>query len=153
MTPELANALRNAFADQEARAPQIPVNPNAQPVLPVQPSGPPLQHGVEGGAGSLSLAPAGLASVPTGAPGAPASQGGSIAMAGMLPPIQNATFTSPLINQTAASSGSGMGLSPIPFPTLQGWGWGGGGGGGFDFGGGGGGFDFGSMPMGSTGGW
>jgi len=125
------------------------------PVLPAQPATP-----AGGTAGGLSLAPSGLSQIPTGTiPGQGASQGGSIAMAGMLPPIDNATFSSPLLNSAAASGSSpSMGLSPIPMQTLGGWGWGGGnigagldwgGGGGFDLGGGGG---F-TMPSFGTGGW
>jgi hypothetical protein len=155
MTPEMAKALTDAYKDESRVAPDMPAPPaDAMPVLPAQPATP-----AGGTAGGLSLAPPGLSSIPTGAvaPGAPGSQGGSIALAGMLPPIENATFSSPLIDQTAArGGGAGMGLSPIAPQILQGWGWGGGsgigagldwgGGGGFDFGGGG-------MPMGGTGGW
>jgi hypothetical protein len=94
------------------------------------------------------------------APGAPGSQGGSIALAGVLPPIENSTYSSPLLNQTAASGGMVGGLSPISPQVLGGWGWGGGNiGAGLDWGGGGGGgFDLGggggfSMPSFGTGGW
>lgn len=146
MTPGIAQALQGVFQG-EAAPPMAPIPAEAMPVLPVQPEGP-MGLGAGGGAGGLSLAPAGLSSVPTGAlnTGALPSQGGSIAMAGMLPPIENATYSSPLLDSSAVNTGSAFGagnLSPIPWETLGGWGWGGGGGGGFDFGGGSG-FDFGS---------
>ena len=160
--PELAKAFEFAFKD-ESRAPSMtPVPPEAMPVLPSQVA-PPAQNPGGGGASGLSLAPSGLASLPTGGftPGAPASQGGSIAMAGTLPAIETSTFSTPLLDTTATGSPFGASsLSPIPFNTLNNWGWGGmgsgfSGGGGFDFGGGGGGgFDFGGglgggmmMPM------
>ena len=144
MTPEMAQALTNVF-ENESRIASEPLAPEAAlPVLPAQPAVP----APGAGGGGLSLAPAGLSSIPTGAlSGAPGSQGGSIAMAGMLPPIQNATFSTPLLDQTAASGSTiGQGnLTPIPWETLGSWGWGGGSsiGSGFDWGGGGGY----SMPM------
>jgi GH24 family phage-related lysozyme (muramidase) len=157
MTPEIAKALTDVYKDESRVAPDMPAPPaDAMPVLPAQPATP-----AGGAAGGLSLAPPGLSSIPTGSiPGQGASQGGSIALAGMLPPIENATYSSPLLNQTAASGGMVGGLSPISPQVLGGWGWGGGNiGAGLDWGGGGGGggFDFGSggfsMPIGSTGGW
>jgi hypothetical protein len=157
MTPEMAQALTNVYKDESRVTPDpSPPPADAMPVLPAQPAAP-----AGGTAGGLSLAPSGLSQIPTGTiPGQGASQGGSIAMAGMLPPIDNATFSSPLLNSAAASGSSpSMGLSPIPMQTLGGWGWGGGssigagldwgGGGGFDLGGGGG---F-TMPSFGTGGW
>jgi hypothetical protein len=155
MTPEMAQALTNVYKDESRVAPDpSPPPADAMPVLPAQPATP-----AGGTAGGLSLAPPGLSSIPTGAvaPGAPGSQGGSIALAGVLPPIENSTYSSPLLNQTAASGGMVGGLSPISPQVLGGWGWGGGNiGAGLDWGGGGG-FDMGgggfSMPMGSTGGW
>jgi len=156
MTPEIAQALTDVYNDEGSRVAPDPSPPpaDAQPVLPAQPATP-----AGGTAGGLSLAPPGLSSIPTGAvaPGAPGSQGGSIALAGVLPPIENSTYSSPLLNQTAASGGMVGGLSPISPQVLGGWGWGGGNiGAGLDWGGGGG-FDMGgggfSMPMGSTGGW
>jgi len=156
MTPQLAEALTNVYKDESRVAPDpAPAPAEALPVLPAQPTG-----ATPGAPGGLSLAPAGLSSIPTGAiPGQGASQGGSIAMAGMLPAIENSTYSTPLLDQTAATSGAGMGLSPIAPQILQGWGWGGGGniGTGLDWGGGGGGFDLGgggfSMPSFGTGGW
>jgi hypothetical protein len=145
MTPEIAKALTDVYSGEESRvAPEMPTPPaDAMPVLPAQPAGP-----AGGTAGGLSLAPAGLSSIPTGSiPGQGASQGGSIAMAGMLPPVENATFSSPLLDSGAASGATIGGLSPISPQILNGWGWGGGGGNigaGLDWGGGGGGgFDFG----------
>jgi GH24 family phage-related lysozyme (muramidase) len=156
MTPEIAKALTDAFKDQDRVAPNAPPTStpaDALPVLPAQPAGP-------ASGGGLSLAPAGLSSIPTGAlpTGAPGSQGGGIAMAGMLPPIENSTYSTPLLDTAAAnrSSFGAPGLSPIPMQTLGGWGWGGGGniGAGLDWGGG---FDFGSgsssMPIIGGGGW
>ena len=156
MTPEIAKALTDAYKDQSRVAPDAPTPPaDALPVLPAQPAGP-----AGGTAGGLSLAPAGLSSIPTGSiPGQGASQGGSIAMAGMLPPVENATFSSPLLDSGAASGATIGGLSPISPQILNGWGWGGGNiGAGLDWGGGGGGFDLGggggfSMPSFGTGGW
>jgi len=147
MTPGLMQALTNIFKDESRIAPEMPIPAEALPVLPAQPAAPPPGTG----SGGLSLAPGGLSSVPTGAlaPGAMPTQGGSIAMAGMLPAIENSTYSSPLIDSAAANTGSAFGagnLSPIPWETLGGWGWGGGGGG-FDWGGGGGGFDFGGGGM------
>jgi hypothetical protein len=156
MTPEIAKALTDAFKDQDRVAPNAPPTStpaDALPVLPAQPAGP-------ASSGGLSLAPAGLSSVPTGAiPGMVSSQGGAIATAGMLPPIENSTYSTPLLDTAAAnrSSFGAPGLSPIPMQTLGGWGWGGGGGNigaGLDWGGG---FDFGSgsssMPIIGGGGW
>ena len=133
-----------------------PTPPEALPVQPINN----LPQGVPGGPqGGLSLAPAGLATLPSNAlmPATAGSQGGSIATAGLmpLPAIEQSTYSTPLID-TMATSNSTFGsssLSPIPWQTLGSWGWGGGSGGGFDFGGGGGGFDFGGgggmmMPMG-----
>jgi hypothetical protein len=158
MTPEIAQALTDVYKDQSRVAPDpSPPPADAQPVLPAQPATP-----AGGAAGGLSLAPPGLSSIPTGAvaPGAPGSQGGSIALAGVLPPIENSTYSSPLLNQTAASGGMVGGLSPISPQVLGGWGWGGGNiGAGLDWGGGGGGgFDLGggggfTMPSFGTGGW
>ena len=156
MTPQLAEALTNVYKDESRVAPDpAPAPADALPVLPAQPTG-----ATPGAPGGLSLAPAGLSSIPTGAiPGQGTSQGGSIAMAGMLPAIENSTYSTPLIDQTAATGGNpSMGLSPIAPQILQGWGWGGGNiGTGLDWGGGGGGFDLGgggfSMPSFGTGGW
>jgi len=137
LSPEMAQALTNAFKDQDRvpQAPEAPAPPVVTPPAPDLPSRP----GAPSGAG-LSLAPAGLMSVPTNALApTPGSQGGAIAMAGMLPPIQNSTFSTPLIDQTAANTSSfgASSLSPIPFQTLNNWGWGGGNiGAGFDWGGG-----------------
>jgi hypothetical protein len=160
ITPEMAKAIENAMKDQ-GRVPQAPViPPEAQPVLPSQVAPMPGPQGPGGGGGAgLPLAPNGLN---TGGfqPGMamPGSQGGSIAMAGMLPPIQNATFSTPLLDSMATNQPFGSSsLSPIPFETLGGWGWGGGGfggGGGFDFGGGfdigGGGLDVGGSGLGMS---
>jgi len=145
MTPEMAKAFLDSVKDQSRVPPSAPTPPaDALPVLPAQPAGP----APDAGAGGLSLAPSGLSSIPTGAlnTGPAPSQGGATAMLGVLPPIQNATFSTPLLDQ-AATGGSAMSMSPIPFQTLNSWGWGGGGigGGGFDWGGGGGG-GF-SMPL------
>ena len=160
ITPEMAKALENAFKD-EARVPQAPTPPEALPVQPINN----LPQGVPGGpAGNgLSLAPAGLSSIPSNAymPALPGSQGGSIATMGLapLPAIENATYSTPLLDQMASSNSmfGSSSLSPISPTILGGWGWGGGGGfgggSGFDFGSdfGGGGFDFGgggmTMPM------
>ena len=119
-----------------------------------------LPQGVPGGPqGGLSLAPAGLSSLPSNAlmPGAPGSQGGSIATAGLmpLPAIENSTYSTPLINNMATNNSTfgSSSLSPIPWQTLGSWGWGGSGGSGL---GGGGGFDFGGgsgMTMPSLGGF
>jgi hypothetical protein len=158
ITPEMMKALEGVFKD-EARVPQgPPPSPNALPVLPAEAQpGPSSQPGPAG----MSLAPGGLSSMPATNPLMPGgglpSQGGSIAMAGMLPPIENATFSSPLLDTAATGFNTG-GLSP--FNTSGGFGGfnfgslgGLGGGGGFNFGGGGG-FDFGgggmTMPMMST---
>lgn len=147
LTPEMAKSLLDAFKDQSRVEPGPPPSAGVLPVLPVQPVAPTPGPGN----GGLSLAPAGLSSIPTGAlpTGAPGSQGGGIAMAGMLPPIQNSTYSTPLLDQTAATAGSGMGLSPIPLQTLGSWGWGGGSiGAGLDWGGG-----APEVPMGAIGGF
>jgi hypothetical protein len=146
ITPGIARALEDAVKIEE-QAPAAPPSAGAMPVLPGQPVAPTPGPGN----GGLSLAPAGLSSIPTGAlpTGAPGSQGGGIAMAGMLPPIQNSTYSTPLLDQTAATAGSGMGLSPIPLQTLGSWGWGGGSiGAGLDWGGG-----APEVPMGAIGGF
>lgn len=139
MTPELAAAFLESVKDQSRVEPAAQTPTEALPVTPAQPAGPIPNAG----SGGLSLAPPGLNSIPTGAmPGTPGSQGGTIAMAGMLPPIQNATFSSPLLDTQAAGNAmfGSSNLSPIPPQILNGWGWGGGSsiGAGFDWGGGGG---------------
>jgi len=153
ITPEMAKALENAFKD-ESRVPQAAAPPpEAQPVLPPDMA---PQQPIQPGGGLPSLAPQGLNALPAGGSAAfmPGSQGGSIAMAGMLPPIQNSTFSSPLLDSMASSGAGGStafgagSFMPISLDMLGGLGWGGGmgsglgGGSGFDFGGGGG-FDFG----------
>jgi len=151
ITPEMAKALENAFKD-EARVPMAPTPAEALPVQPINN----LPQGVPGGPqGGRSLAPAGLSTMPTGGgftPGAPMSQGGSIAMAGMLPAIENSTYSTPLLNtmaQTSPTFGASS-LSPIPISTLGGWGWGSGSG--FNIGGGGEGAGFSSGMAGFDGG-
>jgi len=160
ITPEMAQAIENAMKDQE-RVPQAaPPPPEAQPVLPPEPIQMPGQPGA-GGPGGLSLAPAGLNAPAPGISAAfmpGASQGGSIAMAGMLPPIQNSTFSTPLLDSMAQGPGGGSAafnagsFMPISLDMMGGLGWGGGSGFGSGMGGG---FDFGSsggLDMGGGGG-
>jgi len=157
ISPELAQAIENAMKDQE-RVPQAAAPPpEAQPVLPPEPIQMPGQPGA-GGPGGLSLAPAGLNAPAPGISAAfmpGASQGGGIAMAGMLPPIQNSTFSTPLLDSMAQGPGGGSAafnagsFMPISLDMMGGLGWGGGSGfgsgmgGGFDFGSSGGGLDMG----------
>jgi hypothetical protein len=125
ITPAMAKAFEDAVKIDNGPLPLLP-QPDAQPVLPSsQPGGP---------GNMLSLAPPGLQLPPaeaiaqTGfAPlslAPPGSQGGSIAMAGLMP--QTGVFSTPLLDAAATQPTMGQGsLAPFPWAETANWGWGG----------------------------
>ena len=130
VTPEMAKALTESVKDQ-GRPPGVQMKPPPMRSRWARPPRSRAARRVRRASCVAGSAREGLADASGGRAGMPGSQGGGIAMLGLMPMARsrsiNAVFSTPLLESVAQAPQIGRRqLAPIPWQDRGGWGWGGG---------------------------